>query len=138
MTNVYRFRKATKRLDYRSNKKIKCEIGHAHRSGWECTLCNDIRSRGNAELIKYEPSVYLTISRILFKPDFLIFDQTLKEEVYEEMKGKRTQMYAMKERLWRDGYGPVCSRTGRKCILRVYTVDKLGRPRITKTVVPQH
>ena len=98
-----------KRVDYRKVKKVKCLKDHTHRSQAEAQLCNHITAReklGECQLIQIEATVHLTRARILYKPDFKIFDNKLQETVWEEMKGFKTQSWAMKRRLWKEGYGP--------------------------------
>lgn len=122
-------------VDYRDVKRDEepCKYGYKHRSKAERTLCHDIWDReqaGKIRHIAHEPKVYLVDGTILFKPDFHIFDFELNDEAYEEMKGKRTALYATKEKLWKKGYGP-------NKILRVWGVSWGGRIGLVKTIVPK-
>lgn len=73
--------------------------------------------------IRAQASVYLTDARILYKPDFCVFDHKLNEDVYVEYKGMETPVWRIKRRLWMH-YGP-----GR---LRVYKGKNLHEEIIPK------
>ncbi len=60
---------------------------------------------GEIKDIKCQVSVYLTEAKILYKPDFSVFDIALNEVVYIEAKGFVTPVWAIKKRLWKH-YGP--------------------------------
>lgn len=128
------FRRKNNFVDYRKVNKVleSCKYGYKHRSKAELVLCHDIYLReraGKCRHIAHEPNVYLVEGTILFKPDFHIFDNESNDEIYEEMKGFKTSLYATKEKLWKNGYGP-------SKILRVWNCKK-GRLVLVKTVVPK-
>jgi len=53
---------------------------------------------GDIKIIALQPKVYLTESRILYKPDFLIEENG--KQVYIDVKGMITPVFALKKRLW--------------------------------------
>lgn len=59
-------------------------------------LCQE--KAGLIEIISLQPKVYLTASRILYKPDFLIKEN--EKLVYLDVKGFVTPIFAIKKRLW--------------------------------------
>lgn len=54
---------------------------------------------GRIAIIELQPKVYLTKSKILYKPDFKILEDG--QEVYIDVKGMQTPVFNMKKRLWR-------------------------------------
>ena len=54
--------------------------------------CKDIK------IISLQPKVYLTDSKILYRPDFLI--EKNGELIYVDVKGFQTPVFAIKARLW--------------------------------------
>jgi len=57
---------------------------------------------GMCAIMEIQPKVYLTKTRILYKPDFLIIENG--EEIYIDVKGMMTPVFNIKKRLWRN-YG---------------------------------
>lgn len=108
-------------VDYRKVKKKSCNLGHSHGSAGEVQMCLHIQAReqsGECKLEQSQDHVYLTAARILYIPDFKIFDFKLNETVWEEFKGFETDIFLIKKRLWKAGYGP-----GR---LRIYKMNRRG------------
>lgn len=106
-------------VDYREVPKVSHK-GYSFASKAEASLYDFIKMRELAKeclLIKAQDSVYMTLARILYKPDFKIYDNHLKREVWEEMKGFETDVWRIKRRLWKH-YGPG--------LLRVYKRTKSG------------
>lgn len=102
------------------NSKITFKDGYHFDSMAECSLYDYIKAQeqaGEWRLIQTQASVYLTDARILYKPDFLIEDLSINEEVYLEMKGFETPVWRIKRRLW-PYYGIGT--------LRVYKTNRLG------------
>ena len=60
---------------------------------------------GEISGLKTQVQVHLTDARILYKPDFFYFDNSLEECVWEEYKGIETPVWRIKRRLWKV-YGP--------------------------------
>jgi hypothetical protein len=52
-----------------------------------------------------QEKVYLSDSRILYKPDFTIFDIKQNKTYWSDYKGMRTSLFQLKLRLWMQ-YGP--------------------------------
>lgn len=103
-------------VDYRKVQKVKCNLGHSHRSQAEASLCLNIQAReqsGECRLIQAECHVYMTKARLLYIPDFKIFDLKLNQEVWEEMKGFETSQWKRNQRLWKH-YGPGLLRVWKK------------------------
>lgn len=63
-----------------------------------------LESAGEIEILELQPKVYMTDSRILYKPDFLILEKKLNEKVYIDVKGMETPVFRLKMRLWKE-YG---------------------------------
>lgn len=61
--------------------------------------------RKNCAIQDYQPKVYMTDARILYKPDFKCFDSKEGISFYVEAKGFETAVWKIKKRLWRE-YGP--------------------------------
>lgn len=81
---------------------------------------------GEIKVIQAQDHVYLSAARILYIPDFKIFDVKLNKEVWIEFKGVETPVWRIKRRLWIH-YGPG--------LLRVY--KKTGRSlSMTEELVP--
>jgi len=55
---------------------------------------------GAIKILDLQPKVYLTRSRILYKPDFKIFDTNAREEIFIEIKGHETPVWRIKRKLW--------------------------------------
>lgn len=105
--------------------------GRSFASGAEAALYGLLKieeSQGLVSNIRCQVQVHLTEARIIYKPDFLVFDETIREEVYCEFKGFETPCWRIKLRLWKNGYGP-----GR---LRIYkgTANKVY---LHEEVIPQ-
>jgi len=66
------------------------------------------------KIVELQPKVYLTLAKILFKPDFLIEENG--KMIWIDVKGMKTTTFAIKQRLWRH-YGPG--------LLRVVYKDKI-------------
>jgi len=82
--------------------------GRSFASGLERAMFEmlDLRqAAGELRDLKGETSVYLTDSRILYKPDATAFDIVLNQQVWYEAKGFKTPSWGIKCRLWKD-YGP--------------------------------
>lgn len=72
---------------------------------------------GKIKTIEQQPRVYLTKSKILYKPDFKIMDLEIGREVFVEAKGFETSDWRIKCRLWKN-YGPG--------LLRIYKSGRQG------------
>ena len=70
---------------------------------------------GEISDIRCQVRVLLTEAKILFIPDFSVFDKALGETVHVEAKGLESDVYRIKRRLWMH-YGPG--------LLRVYKGSK--------------
>jgi hypothetical protein len=82
--------------------------GHSFASRGEAGLYDYIRAleqSREAKLKQVQPQVYLSDARILYKPDFLIEDLKLGQDVWLEFKGFETPEWRIKRRLWMF-YGP--------------------------------
>lgn len=64
-----------------------------------------LESKGKITDLECQPKVYLTKSRILYKPDFKFFDVDAAKWVWVDVKGMQTAVFRIKLRLWRV-YGP--------------------------------
>ena len=84
------------------------------------SLLYKLLKEGHAQ-IYCEPKVYLTLAKILYKPDFFC------DGIYHEMKGREWVTWRLKRRLWLH-YGP-----GE---LRVYKM-KGQTPVITEILIPE-
>ena len=65
-------------------------------------LLEKIDSGADLELVELQPKVYLTETRILYKPDFLIREGD--SVYYVDIKGMTTPVFNIKARLWKN-YG---------------------------------
>ena len=59
---------------------------------------------GEIEIISLQPKVYLTEAKILYKPDFFIWEKGVGN-IYIDVKGPTTPVFKIKMRLWKK-YGP--------------------------------
>lgn len=59
---------------------------------------------GLLKIILLQPKVYLTKSKLLYRPDFLIHCNETSREIYIDVKGKETPVFNIKARLW-EHYG---------------------------------
>lgn len=55
--------------------------------------------------IRCQETCYLTLARIIYKPDFSYVDLISNEKIYAEAKGFETSDWRIKRRLWQF-YGP--------------------------------
>lgn len=55
--------------------------------------------------IKCQETIYLTLARIIYKPDFSFVDINTNQKIYAESKGFETSDWRIKRRLW-IFYGP--------------------------------
>jgi len=53
---------------------------------------------GELKILELQPKVYLTQSKILYKPDFLIKEG--RDRYYVDVKGPETPVFRIKMRLW--------------------------------------
>jgi hypothetical protein len=93
------------------------EAGVRFDSGAERGLYAQLQLEERAGLlsnIRLQQHVHLTLARILYVADFLIFDHALGCDVWCEMKGFETPEWRIKRRLWIH-YGPG--------LLRIYKKD---------------
>jgi len=60
---------------------------------------------GHITDITTQPNVHLTKARILYKPDFKVWNKDLQLHEYYEFKGFETAVWRIKRRLWKY-YGP--------------------------------
>jgi len=58
--------------------------------------------KGVLKILELQPKTYLTESRILYKPDFLILRDD--REIYIDFKGIETPVFKLKKKLWKN-YG---------------------------------
>ena len=107
------------------NKKVSSD-GHSFASKLEAAVYQMLKYEW--ENVEVQPSVYLTEARILYKPDFKVW-QTNSElsGLYAEAKGFETDVWRIKRRLW-EHYGP-----GR---LQIYKGSHL-RPVLAEVIVPK-
>lgn len=79
-----------------------------------------LETQGRLKKLHLQPKVYLTLSRILYKPDFYCEGHLPHESFYVEAKGFETSVWKMKKKLWMD-YGPaplqIYKRKGRHLFL---------------------
>jgi len=68
--------------------------------------------KGDLISVELHPKVYLTTSRILYKPDFKIKDK-FDRVWYVDVKGFETPVFKIKKRLWKH-YGDGCLRLVKK------------------------
>lgn len=64
-----------------------------------------LEKSGKIAILGLQPKIYLTESRILYKPDFHVYDNEIQKEFYIDAKGMRTAVFQIKKRLWKK-YGP--------------------------------
>lgn len=62
------------------------------------------QQNGEISNLKTQVSVHMTKARILYKPDFSFEEEG--ETVFAEMKGRESEKWRIKRRLWMAGYGP--------------------------------
>lgn len=87
-----------------------------------------LEKAGEVKILALQEHVYLTRARILYIPDFKIFDFRLNQEVYEETKGHENDRWPTVKKLWRV-YGPA--------ILRIYKGD-YRRMRMVEEIHPKN
>lgn len=75
-------------------------INFDSKSEAECySMLKLLERNGQIKILELQPKVYLTKAKILYKPDFKI-DEGGKI-VFIDVKGKRTNAFQIKKRLWR-------------------------------------
>ena len=82
-------------------------MNHKHDSKAESNYCDQLGRDKNVIEIIDQPKVYMTLAKILYKPDFHV--TTKDSTYYVDVKGMRTAVFQIKMRLWKK-YGPVGSR----------------------------
>jgi len=124
---IIRSKLFNKYIKYRNQKTI--VDGHKFASKCEAglyTMLKYMQFGGEIQNLQMEPKVYLTKSKILYKPDFSAECAVTRSPQYYEAKGYPTAVWKIKKRLWKD-YGPG--------ILRIYTC-KNGTPSLHEEVIP--
>lgn len=61
-------------------------------------LLNLKEKSGEIRDIEYQPKIYLTEARILYKPDFSFYRG--EKKIYVDVKGAETAVFKLKKRLW--------------------------------------
>ena len=74
--------------------------GEARRAG-QLTLRE---ATGLISNLSFQPKVYLTAAKLLYKPDFR-YTLSTGEIIHEDFKGMETPVFKLKARLWKH-YGP--------------------------------
>ncbi len=59
-----------------------------------------LQSQTYYQIIELQPKVYLTDAKILYKPDFLLMDDSDKL-FFVDVKGMETPVFRIKKRLWK-------------------------------------
>ena len=96
-------------MPFKGNKYGRKSLEHAgytFASKLEAAVFDILKLReraGEISDIKTQEAVYLTLARIMFKPDFSYLENSIR--TYAEAKGMETPVYAIKRRLWAK-YGP--------------------------------
>lgn len=105
----------------KTSRKVE-RAGYSFASKAEAELFDWLHLRqrnGEISNLKTQVCVYLTKARILYKPDFSFEENG--ETVFAEFKGFETDMWKLKRRLWKAGYGPakleVWKKSGKNLIL---------------------
>lgn len=84
-------------------KSVWCEHdGHKFASKAErdfYIVLKNLEAIGQIKLLELQPKVYMTDSRILYKPDFLIEEN--EERIYIDVKGMETPVFKLKKKLWK-------------------------------------
>ncbi len=93
-----------KKAKYR-NRRTVCNSGHKHDSMAESLYCNQVCDLYGVNNVTQQPKIYLTIAKILYKPDFMVVNLKDQETFYVDVKGMRTPVFQIKMRLWKF-YGP--------------------------------
>jgi predicted nuclease of restriction endonuclease-like RecB superfamily len=78
----------------------------------------------DTKILELQPKIYLTDARILYKPDFLILENSVK--IWIDYKGFSTPVFNIKAKLWKF-YGPGELRIIKKNSKGFY-VDKVINP----------
>ena len=60
-----------------------------------------LKSMTHIDILELQPKVYLTKSRILYKPDFKTFNKNTGETIHVDVKGLETPVFKLKKRLWK-------------------------------------
>jgi len=63
------------------------------------------QDKGEIKILKTQEQVHLTKAKILYKPDFTVYDEIAREIQYIEAKGFETPSWRIKRKLWMH-YGP--------------------------------
>lgn len=82
--------------------------GYRFDSKLEAALFDELKLReraGEISEIQAQDTVYLTLARIMYKPDFKFMNNSSGEYEWAEAKGFETTDYRIKRRLWQ-WYGP--------------------------------
>jgi hypothetical protein len=123
--------KNVKRQDAKmGNIRSACAMGHSHRSKLESSVCQILQFRakaGELEILQTEAQVYLTLAKILYKPDWKCRDLKTGELFYVEAKGFANEKWPIKRRLW-EHYGPAP--------LEIWMGTHVS-PYLDETIIPQ-
>ena len=91
---------------YRARRTELAGYSFASKGEANCYLyLKALEQAGEVKILQTQVQVFLTDAKILFKPDFLVRDLKLDQDVYVEFKGFETPEYRIKRRLWQH-YGP--------------------------------
>ncbi len=102
--------------------------GRSFDSQAEASLYGQLKideSQGLIRDIRCQVQVELTEARVIYKPDFLVFDIALGVDVYCEFKGVETAEWRIKRRLWKYGYGPGRLRVYKGSAKRVFLFEEI-------------
>jgi len=120
------------RVDYRKVPKV-FSGGESYASGLERDLglyLHGLVRLGELSDLKRQVNVHLTAARILMIPDFSAVDVKTGETIYFEAKGFPTDVWRLKRRLWKAGYGPgmlrVFKRSGKTIRLDEEIIPRKG------------
>lgn len=90
-------------MSYSKYKNVKKVIaGIKFDSKLESEYYEFMKEKG-IEVLEFQSKIYLTKSRILYKPDFMIEEDG--KNVYIDVKGMQTPVFNLKKKLWKH-YGP--------------------------------
>lgn len=106
-----------------------CNYGHSHRSKLESSVCQMIYLReraGEIRLLQVEATVYLTLARYKYIPDFRCVDVKTNEVFFIEAKGYPDKRWPTTKKLWKF-YGP-----GR---LEIWSGSHI-RPTLDEEIIP--
>lgn len=114
-----------------NNQASTCSYGHSHRSKLEGSVCGLIWLRekaGEIKLLQVEATVYLTLARYKYIPDFKCLDLKTNEVFFIEAKGFPDKRWPTTKKLWAF-YG--------EAPLHIYTGSHV-RPVLDQVITPRN